>query len=640
MISGANGLVTSSNANATRESFEPSHGGSGGAASIWYRWIAPADGDLVVATGSTTDASLNSNFDTLLGVYTGSSLTALSVRGTNDDFALTSGQLWSRVAIEVVAGTSYLVAVDGWGGRTGQVKLSWAFTAVDNTIRPSEPRAVSVSALDGSAWINWSAPTTLGRGTINYTATVSPGGYSCSTVGLRCLVGGLTNGTTYSVTVTARNDAGEGPASNPPVSFVPNTSSGRPVATRAWGVDRIDQRALPLDGSISRPSAGRLASVYVIDTGVYAAHNELAGRVVAGRNTIEGATNPADASDCNGHGTHVAGTIAGQTLGVAPEATVIPVKVLDCYGSGSLAGVVAGIDWMVGHHVAGVPAVANLSLGGSTSTALNSAVARAVADGITVVVAAGNSAMDACSASPASEPSAITVGATDRYDSRASYSNFGRCVDIFAPGSAVLSAGIDGPTDEATLSGTSMASPHVAGVAALLLDLTPSATPTEIATRISSLATRDIVASPGTDSPNLLLYVGSDQSTPTAGPTTTTVASQPAPAAAPTTAAPATTVAPVTTVADATTLPSTSSTTALARDVRSAAFNASNVAQPEATIVRASVDKVLLRISNARGAVDVMVNGKVFLRTKKRVLLLKSKGIGAKRVTVRASRAG
>ncbi|MFM7745182.1 MAG: S8 family serine peptidase, partial [Actinomycetota bacterium] len=628
--------------------YEPTHGGSGGSASLWYRWTAPSDGALVVSTGSTSGAALTSSFDTLLGVYTGPAVGALAVQAVNDDFALTSGHLWSRVAIEVTAGTSYNVAVDGWGGARGQVKLSWAFTAIDYSVKPSEPRSVAVSALDGSGYVNWLAPTTVGRGTLSYTATAAPGGASCTTVGLRCLIGGLVNGTTYTVTVVARNTAGEGPASNPPVAFTPKTAANRPVQARAWGLDRIDQRTLPLDGTITRTSSGRAVSMYVIDTGVLANHSEFGDRVAQGRNTIENVVNPNDTTDCNGHGTHVAGTAAGQTFGVAPDATIVPVKVLDCYGSGTLAGVVAGLDWMVTHHQAGVPAVANMSLGGSTSVALNQAVARAVADGITVVVAAGNSALDACKASPANEPLAVTVGATDRYDSRASYSNYGTCVDIFAPGSSVLSAGIDDANDDATLSGTSMASPHVAGAAALLLELAPSLAPADVARLLTTAASRNVIRDIGTGSPNLLLYIGSagqsGTTTPsTEAPTTTTSTTPQVPeTTAPTTTTPATTApAPVETTAPSIAAPTTeASTTTIATEqvqFRASGTGALETAQPQATVVRTGADRVLLRISNARGSVDVLVNGKMILKTKKRVLLLKSKGIGMKRVTVRAS---
>jgi subtilisin family serine protease len=687
LIAGPTGLAEGSNVLATREPDEPAHGGSGGSASIWYRWTAPADGDLVVATGVAGNSASTSSFDTLLGVYTGGNVGDLSVRAANDDVALSSGQLWSRVVLEVTAGTTYNVAVDGWGGARGLVRLSWAFTAIDNTIKPSEPRSVTVSALDGSGYVNWLAPATTGRGTISYTATAMPGGASCTTVGLRCLIGGLANGTQYSVTVTARNTAGEGPASNPPVSFTPNTAANRPIETRAWGLDRIDQRSLPLNGVISRTSSGRAVTAYVIDTGVLAGHVEFGARVGQGRNTIEGATNPTDATDCNGHGTHVAGTIAGATFGVAPDASIIPIKVLDCYGSGSLAGVVAGIDWMVGHHEAGVPAVANMSLGGSASIALNQAVARAVADGITVVVAAGNSNADACGASPASEPLAITVGATDRTDARASYSNFGSCVDIFAPGSGVLSAGISRNDAEATLSGTSMASPHVAGAVALILETTPSLAPNDVARVLAASATRGVVSDPGPGSPDGLLYIGRvEPAAPAVPSTTSTIAPEPPATGTPSTDIPTTTI-PTNTVAPApaappfvdapvttspgnaepqpvTTVPVASqsefaadvssasmvtappisnplavSSGAPAIGVRSVSREVDAGAQPTASVVQSTPDRVLVRISNAAGSVDVLVNGKMVLRTKKRVVVLKSKGISAKRITVRASRA-
>lgn len=644
-LTGASGLVEGSNVYATRELNEPNHGAASGAASLWYSWTAPSDGALVVSTGSSGGAAYTSTFDTLLGVYTGPAIGRLAVQAVNDDFALTSGQLWSRVSIEVTAGTTYNIAVDGWGGARGQVKLSWAFTAIDYSVKPSEPRSVTVSALDGSGYVSWLAPTTVGRGALSYTATASPGGATCSTVGLRCLIGGLVNGTTYTVTVVARNIAGDGPASNPPVAFTPNTAANRPVQTRAWGIDRVDQRALPLDGTVTRSSSGRAVSLYVIDTGVLASHNEFGVRVTQGRNTIENVSNPNDTTDCNGHGTHVAGTAAGQTFGVAPDATIVPVKVLDCYGSGTLAGVVAGVDWMVGHHQAGVPAVANMSLGGSTSVALNEAVARAVADGITVVVAAGNSARDACTASPASQPLAVTVGATDRYDSRASYSNYGSCVDIFAPGSSILSAGIDDANDEATLSGTSMASPHVAGAAALLLESAPTLAPADVARLLTAAATRNIVNGVGAESPNLFLYIGpggqAGATTPTSDAPTTTSTTLPV-TQSPETTAPATTApAPTETTTPSTAAPTTAvpTTTVVTERVqfRASGVGAVEVMQPQATVVRTGSDRVLVRISNARGSVDVLVNGKFVLKTKKRVLLLKSKGIGAKRVTVRAS---
>jgi subtilisin family serine protease len=244
-------------------------------------------------------------------------------------------------------------------------------------------------------------------------------------------------------------------------------------------------------------------NVYVIDTGVYASNTEFAGRVVAGYTAI---SDGRGTTDCHGHGSHVAGTIAGSTFGFANQASIVPIRVLDCYGSGSSSGVIAGINWMINHHVAGQPAVANLSLGGSYDYATNDAIERAVADGITMVVAAGNESTDACTKSPASAPSAITVGATASDDSRAYYSNIGACVDIFAPGSSIISAGISSTTATAQMSGTSMASPHVAGVAAILLGNAQSLTPAQVGARLASEASLGIVSGLTSATANAFLY--------------------------------------------------------------------------------------------------------------------------------------
>lgn len=270
-----------------------------------------------------------------------------------------------------------------------------------------------------------------------------------------------------------------------------------------WGLDRIDQADRPLDSQYHYwPGAGSGITAFIIDTGIRADHVDFGGRVLPGYTSV-GDNRGTD--DCNGHGTHVSGTVGGTTWGVAKQVSLVPVRVLDCRGSGSWSGVIAGIDWVAGNSTPG-SAVANMSLGGGRSSAVNAAVAGAVVKGVTMVVAAGNSSADACNYSPASEPSALTVGATTSTDARASYSNYGACVDIFAPGSSITSDWNTSSTATNTISGTSMASPHVTGAAALALQANPGATPTAIGWFLVSSATPNRIGSVGSGSPNLLLY--------------------------------------------------------------------------------------------------------------------------------------
>ena len=266
-----------------------------------------------------------------------------------------------------------------------------------------------------------------------------------------------------------------------------------------WGLDRIDQRNLPLSGTYTYNWTGADVRVYVIDTGIRTSHNQFGGR----------ASNVFDAfggsgSDCNGHGTHVAGTVGGSTYGVAKSALLRGVRVLDCNGSGSTSGVIAGVDWVRQNRIA--PAVANMSLGGGISSALDTAVNNLSNAGVPIAVAAGNSNTNACNSSPARAVNAITVGATTTSDARASFSNFGTCVDLFAPGQSILSAWFTSNSATATLSGTSMASPHVAGVAALYKQANPSASSTTVRDAIVNNATTGKVTNAGTGSPNRLLY--------------------------------------------------------------------------------------------------------------------------------------
>jgi subtilisin family serine protease len=262
---------------------------------------------------------------------------------------------------------------------------------------------------------------------------------------------------------------------------------------------------LPLDKQITRGGTGAGVSAYIIDTGVYATSAEFGSRVTSGFTAV---SDGKGSGDCHSHGTHVAGTVAGSTYGLAPQATIIPVRVLDCNGAGSTAGIVSGIEWIIQHHVAGVPAVANMSLGSMSGVdlAINDAVARGVADGITFVVAAGNWYSDACNYSPSSEASAITVGATDSTDAVAGFSNSGSCVDILAPGVHIISAAITSPNATSTKSGTSMASPHVAGVVANMLGNAPTMTPTQVATQLLANATDATLTNLPSNTTNALLY--------------------------------------------------------------------------------------------------------------------------------------
>jgi subtilisin family serine protease len=307
-------------------------------------------------------------------------------------------------------------------------------------------------------------------------------------------------------------------AADPRVAYVQQDGKVHASATQnnaTWGIDRIDQRALPLSTTYTYATTASNVSAYIIDTGVRASHSQFGGRAKSGYDFVD---NDANSDDGNGHGTHVAGTIGGSTYGVAKGVTIYGVRVLDDEGSGTDAGVIAGIDWVTAHAVK--PAVANMSLGGDASTALDDAVKRSIAAGITYGLAAGNETANACTGSPSRVPEGITVGATTSTDARASYSNYGTCLDIFAPGSSITSSWNTSDSATNTISGTSMATPHVVGAAALYLAANPSATPAQVRDALVNNATTGVVTSPGTGSPNRLLYTGTG-TTPTPTPTPT-----------------------------------------------------------------------------------------------------------------------
>jgi len=317
-------------------------------------------------------------------------------------------------------------------------------------------------------------------------------------------------------------------------------------ANPPWGLDRIDQRTRPLDTKFTYTATGAGVNAYVIDTGLWMTHTEFTGRTAPGTSFVNDTWG---VWDCYGHGTHVAGTIGGTTYGVAKQVTVVPVRVLDCDGLGSVSTVLAGINWVADDHADGAPAVANLSLGmfaDPSSTMVDLAVEALINDGVTVVVAAGNDATETCTFSPARVPGAITVAASDKDDDDAGFSNYGVCNDLFAPGVDVLSAYPSATdTDVAYASGTSMAAPHVAGAAALILQGSPSASPAEVWATLDAASTKGVLTE-CCDDPDKLLYVGPPANQPpattttTTPPTTTTTTMQP-----PTTAQPPPPVPPI-----------------------------------------------------------------------------------------------
>ena len=297
---------------------------------------------------------------------------------------------------------------------------------------------------------------------------------------------------------------------NEQVAYVEPVGTGSLVASQAnatWGLDRVDQRNLPLNASYTYNATGAGVKAYDIDTGLRITHQDFSGRVAPGIDLTNGGAN----EDCQGHGTHTAGTIGGTTWGVAKGVTIVPVRIGDCGSSLQIDRAIAGIDWVTGDHQPGQPAVANMSFQLGSSQASDDAVNRLIDDGVTAAVAAGNGnilgqSVNACTITPARVPRALTVSSTQNNDAKVGYANYGSCVDLFAPGLNITSAGITSDTSSATMGGTSMAAPHVAGAAALYLQANPSATPAQVHSAILAATTPNKVTSAGSGSPNRLLY--------------------------------------------------------------------------------------------------------------------------------------
>ncbi|HEV8455199.1 MAG TPA: S8 family peptidase, partial [Gemmatimonadales bacterium] len=282
------------------------------------------------------------------------------------------------------------------------------------------------------------------------------------------------------------------------IATIVTTQSGA-----TWGLDRIDQPARPLSGTYSYNNTGAGVTAYIIDTGIRFGHNEFGGRATSGFDAVDGGT----ADDCNGHGTHVAGTVGGSVYGVAKAVSLVGVRVLNCSGSGTWSGVIAGMDWVTANHSG--PTVANMSLGGGANSSVDQAVRNMIASGVATAIAAGNGnpggrAQDACKYSPARVTEAMTIGATSSSDAKASWSNYGNCVDWFAPGVGITSAWATSNTATNTISGTSMATPHTAGVVALYLQSHLSATPSQVRDALSANTTKNVVTSSKTVNNDLL----------------------------------------------------------------------------------------------------------------------------------------
>lgn len=492
-ISGDTGTWTGSNSDATFEPGEPAHAGRTEVRSVWLRYQPSVTGTLEIDTSG-------SDFDTVLAVYVGDTLTSLTRVAENDDAV---GTVTSAVTVRVLAGTTYRIAIAGFmQWNSGRVVVNHAFSPAP---APSAPTDVVAIPVVGAATVTWNAPTTGATPNVVYSVAAAPGGAGCTTVATtQCTVTGLQNGRSYTFVVNARNEIGTGPWSAPSPAVTVTNGQSVVMRTVSWGQDRLDERTSVRDGLLRAANQGEGVTIYVVDTGISASHREFTGRVRPGRSFV---LDGRGTNDCNGHGTHVASTAAGRTVGVAPRATVVPVRVLGCGGAGMNSDLVAALNWIRRQPNPTGRAVVNMSLGGSRDPAIDAAVQSLVAARFVVVVAAGNSAESACGTSPAAVPEAITVGAISAEDTQSAFSNVGPCVDLFAPGQDIRGAWIGSSTALRNASGTSMASPHVAGAAAVVLSAYPGASPAAVSAALVRLATVGVVRDISPETPNQLLHV-------------------------------------------------------------------------------------------------------------------------------------
>jgi subtilisin family serine protease len=496
------GTTYSNNSQATAETGEPDHAGMAGGKSMWFRY----------SSASLRAVSLNtsgSDFDTVVAVYTAvapASIAGLRIVEENDD---DPNGLGGTSAISFVAQPNivYYIAVDGYDAWTGPEFGAITLNVTTESISiASPPTRVIAAAVNGGASISWRKPDTNFSTITSYRVTSNPSGRTCDVVATEmvCSITGLTNDISYTFSVIAINPAGNSLASISSNPVLPTSQEVLRSIASVWGLDRIDERVSVSDGYLSLPGQGSGTRIYVVDTGVRTTHSEFTNRIETGYSTV---TDTFGTSDCNGHGTHVASSAAGTRFGVAKLATIIPVRVLDCDGAGSTSDVISGLNWIASRiQATNSQAVVNMSLGGAFDSVLNTAVRTIVNLGVPVVVAAGNDGRDACYASPASEPLAITVGASTDTDEKAGYSNYGSCVDIFAPGSSITAAGIENDSETSVKSGTSMASPHVAGYAAVFKSMFPSASSAAVASAITGSASVSVLTNVSSGTVNRLLH--------------------------------------------------------------------------------------------------------------------------------------